>query len=209
MFDTRTGSPGTDDTATPERSLKVAPLDLRKHRFRSAFRGFDRAEVTTFMAEAADDYEKALLEIDRLRQEVARLSSHLAEHRERETNLRNTLLTAQKLADDVRQNAQTEARLMVKEAEGRADMLLQKAQARLDEIGRETNELRLRRRDVEGSVQSSISALQHALEFIRNQDRGERDEKLALHRPRQADVKGTAAPAPGPQQNTGGGGHPR
>ena len=194
MFDPRTGS-GTSDAATPERSLKVAPLDLRKHRFRSAFMGFDRSEVTTFMAEAADDYERALLEIDRLRQEVARLSTHLAEHRDREANLRNTLLTAQKLADDVRQNAQHEAKLLVKEAEGRADLLLQKAQGRLDDIGREINELKLRRRDVELSVEGAIAALHHALEFIRAQDRGEREEKLAIHRPRQAE----------PQQNVGGG----
>jgi cell division initiation protein len=204
MFDIRTGS-GTGDAATPERSLKVAPLDLRKHRFRSSFMGFDRAEVTTFMAEAADDYERALLEIDRLRQEVAGLSTHLAEHREREANLRNTLLTAQRLADDVRQNAQHEARLMITEAEGRADLLLQKAQARLDEIGREITELKLRRRDVEGSVEAAISALHHALEFIRTQDTGERDERLALHRPRQSELKGGAPAPPGPQQNAGGG----
>ena len=45
--------------------MKVAPLDLRQPRFRSVLRGFDRAEVVAFVAEAADDYEQALREIDR------------------------------------------------------------------------------------------------------------------------------------------------
>ena len=37
--------------------MKIAPLDLRQHSFRSTFRGFDRNEVVSFLAEAADDYE--------------------------------------------------------------------------------------------------------------------------------------------------------
>ena len=74
----------------------------------------------------------------------------LAEHRERENNLRNTLLTAQRLSDEIKESAQTEAKLIIREAQGRADLLLQKAQGRLEEIDRDINELQLRRRDVEG-----------------------------------------------------------
>ena len=56
--------------ATGERRMKVSPLDLRQLRFRTAFRGFDRAEVVALIAEVADDYENALREVDKLRQEV-------------------------------------------------------------------------------------------------------------------------------------------
>ena len=166
--------------------MNVSPLDLRQTRFRSAFRGFDRVEVTTFMAAVADDYEHALREIDRLRQDLLRMESLLVEHREREDNLRNTLLTAQRLADEVKTAAQNEAKMTVREAQGRADLLLQKAQARLEEVERDINEMRLRRRDVEGSLEASIQALYHALEFIRDQDKPE--EKVLLHRPRAAET---------------------
>ena len=57
------------------------------------------------MAEATDDYEQALRVIDRQRQDLVRIEALLSEHREREVTLRNTLLTAQKLADEVRENA--------------------------------------------------------------------------------------------------------
>lgn len=113
----------------------------------------------------------------------------LADHREREANLRNTLTTAQRLSDELKEAAQNEARLIVREAQGRSDLLLQKAQARLEEIERDINELRLRRRDVEGTLEGGIQALYRALEFIRDQDRGKEGE-VHLHRPRQAD--GTA-----------------
>ena len=114
------------------------------------------------------------------------MESLLTEHREREANLRNTLLTAQRLADEIKDAAQNEAKLVVKEAQGRADLLLQKAQVRLEEVERDINEMRLRRRGVEGSLEASIQALYHALEFIREQDRP--DDKVLLHRPRQTET---------------------
>ena len=187
----RPAPPGSTSAAdagtTPaERKMRIAPLDLRQQRFKKAVRGFDPTEVVAFLTEAADDYEHALREIDRLRQDLARMEALLTEHREREANLRNTLLTAQRLADDMKGAAQNEAKMILREAQGRADLLLQKAQARLDEIDHDINELRLRRRGVEGSLEASIQALYHALEFIRDQDKPE--EKLLLHRPRQQEV---------------------
>jgi cell division initiation protein len=172
-----------------ERVMRIAPLDLRQQRFRAEMRGFDRTEVVAFLTEAADDYEHALREIDRLRQDLLRMEALLSEHRDRETNLRNTLLTAQRLADEVKTAAENEARMIVREAEGRADILTQKAAVRADEIERDITELRLRRRDVEGSLESSIQALYHALEFIRDRDKVE--DKVLIHRPR-----GSEAPAP-------------
>jgi cell division initiation protein len=179
--------PSTPETpATAERLMRVSPLDLRQPRFKTVMRGFDKAEVVAMLTEAADDYEHALREMDRLRLDVTRLESLLGEHREREANLRNTLLTAQRLADEIKDAAQNEAKLIVKEAQGRADLLLQKAQVRLEEVERDINEMRLRRRDVEGSLEASIQALYHALEFIREQ--GRPDDRVLLHRPRQADA---------------------
>jgi cell division initiation protein len=196
MFDSK-NQPASPQAAPgaverPERIMKIAPLDLRQQRFRTALRGFDRSEVMAFLNETAEDYEQALREIDYLRQDLNRMESLLSEHRDRETNLRNTLLTAQRLADEVKDQAHNEAKLIIREAEGRAGLILEKASARLDEIERDITELRLRRRGVEGSLEASIQALYHALEFIREQDRPDRDEKILLHRPRQGD----AAPAP-------------
>src|SRR3954464_3894599 len=169
-------SAGHTGSVPAERVMRIAPLDLRQGRFKTALRGFDRTEVVAFLTEAADDYEHALREIDRLRQDLVRQEAMLNEHREREGNLRNTLLTAQRLADEIKESAQTESKLIIREAQGRGDLLLQKAQGRLDEIERDINELRLRRRDVEGSLEASIQGLYRALEFVREQDR--HDDKL-------------------------------
>ena len=168
------------------RVMRIAPLDLRNQRFKKAIRGLDPTEVMAFLTEAAGDYEHALREVDRLRMDLVRTETLLAEHRVREQNLRNTLETAQRLADEMKQAAQNEAKMVVREAQGRADLLLQKAQARLEDVERHINELRLRRRDVEGTLETSIQTLYHALEYIREQDRQPEGE-VHLHRPRQAD----------------------
>jgi cell division initiation protein len=163
----------TQGSAPAARVMRIAPRDLRQPRFRTVVRGFDKTEVVAFLTEAADDYESALREIDQLRQDLGRSESMLVEHRERENTLRNTLVTAQKLADEIKASAQNEAQLILREAQGRSELLLQKSQGRVEEIERSINELRLRRRDAEGTLEGTIQALHRALEFVRDQDKHE------------------------------------
>jgi cell division initiation protein len=177
--------------------MKVTPLDLRQQRFKTVMRGYDRGEVQSFLLEAADDYENALRDNDRLRQDVAKLDAVLGEHRGQERNLRNTLLTAQKLADEVKESAEKQAGLIVSEAEGQRDLILQRTQVKVDDLQREIEGLRLKRREVENDIEALVRTLNTTLEFIRSQDARSRDERLLLHRPRTAD-----APASQPLRTT-------
>jgi cell division initiation protein len=174
--------------------MKVTPIDLRQQRFKTVMRGYDRGEVQAFLLEVSDDYENALRDNDRLRQEVAKLDAVLGEHRGQERNLRNTLLSAQKLADEIKEHATQEASLIVREAEGRSDLLLQRAQARLEDVQREIDGLRMKRREVETDIESLISTLKSTLEFIREQDDRAREERILLHRPRAVEPAPAQAP---------------
>lgn len=162
--------PLTQGSVPAARVMRIAPMDLRQPRFRTTMRGFDKTEVVAFLTEASEDYESALRELDRLRHDLTRSEALLAEHRERESTLRNTLVTAQKLADDIKAAAQHEAQLVVREAQGRADQMVQQAQSQIGEIERSVTDLRLRRRDAEGALEATIQALTRALEFARAQD---------------------------------------
>jgi cell division initiation protein len=164
-----------------------SPLDMRQQRFRRTFRGFDPIEVTSFLTAVADDYEQALRETDRLRQDLVRMEGLLAEHREHERSLKMTLMAAQKLSEGIKHNAEEEGRRIIREAQGRSDLLLEKTQARLEDIQREIDGLKLKRRDVETSIESTIQTLRNTLEYVREQEEREREEKILPHRPRQAD----------------------
>jgi cell division initiation protein len=167
--------------------MNVSPLDLRQQRFRTAFRGFDKVEVTSLLTAAAEDYEHALKETDRLRQEVARLDGMLKEQREQENGLKATLLTAQKLSDDIKSTAEEEARRIIREAQSRSDLLLEKTQSRLEDIQREIDGLKLKRRDVETSLEATIQTLRNTLDYVQEQEAREREDKILLHRPRHFD----------------------
>jgi cell division initiation protein len=167
--------------------MNVSPLDLRQQRFKKSLRGFDPVEVNAFLAAVADDYEGALRETDRLRQELMRMQAMLDEHREHERNLQNTMMTAQKLSEDIKSNAELEGKRIIREAEGRSDLLLEKTQARLEDIQREIDGLKLKRKDVEVTIEASIATLRNTLDFVREQEARERDERILLHRPRHAD----------------------
>lgn len=164
--------------------MNVSPLDLRQQRFSTAFRGLDPIEVTSFLAAVADDYEQALREADRLRDEVGRLEQLLRGHVEQEKSLQNTLVTAQKVADDLRSRAEEEAQRILREAESRSEALLQKTQARVEDVQRDIDGLKLKRRDAEMSLESTIQALRNTLDFVREQNAREADDKVVLHRPR-------------------------
>jgi cell division initiation protein len=174
--------------------MNISPLDLRQQHFKKAFRGFDRLEVTSLLLAVADDYEQALRETDRLRQDVARMEAVLNEHREQERGLKTTLMAAQRLADDIKSNAEEEAKRLVREAQTRSDLLLEKAQGRLEDVQREIDGLKLKRKDVETSLEGTIQTLRNTLEYVREQEVREREDRILLHRPRHAE-SAPAAPA--------------
>jgi cell division initiation protein len=178
--------------------MNVSPLDLRQQRFRKTLRGFDPVEVTSFLAAVADDYEQALREADRLRQDLMRMEAVLNQHREHEKNLQATMMTAQKLSDDIKSSADSEARRIIaaadgdatrimRDAEARSDLLLEKTQARLEDIQREIDGLKLKRKDVEVTIESTIQTLRNTLEFVQEQEEREREERILYHRPRPAE----------------------
>jgi cell division initiation protein len=182
-------SAAADKGERGERSaMKVSPLDLRNQRFQTAFRGFDRVEVASFLAAVADDYEEALREADRLREQLARTEAALNEHREHEMNLKATMMTAQKLSDDIKAHAEQEAARIIRDADGRSELLLERTSARLEDIEREIDGLRLKRKDVETSIESTIQTLRNTLDYVKEQEAREREDKILLHRPRHSEA---------------------
>jgi cell division initiation protein len=166
---------------SPDRHSAVTPLDVRQAKFSTSMRGYERAEVNAFLLEAADGYEQAMRENERLRQEVARLDASLTQYRELEGALKGALMSAQKVSDDMKETASLESARIVREAEGRAELITQKAQAALEDIQREIDGLRLKRRESEVALESIIAALHNTLEYVREQD--QRETRVIPHRP--------------------------
>ncbi len=146
--------------------MTVTPLDLPTQQFKTSVRGFDRREVAEFLSELAADYEDALREADRLRDDLGRAQSLVEEHREQERTLRGTLMTAQKLADEIRNTAEQESQRIIAEGQARAAALLETTTPGLDALEQEIASLRARREKAEAGIQSTIATLRATLGLV-------------------------------------------
>jgi len=176
-----TSSVETRRLPSPDRRSAPTPLDVRQAKFSTSMRGYERAEVNAFLLEAADGYEQAMRDNERLRQEVARLEASLTQYRELEGALKGALMSAQRVSDDMKETASLDAARIVREAEGRAELITQKAQAALEDIQREIDGMRLKRRESEVALESIIAALHSTLEYVREQ--AQRETRIIPHRP--------------------------
>ena len=90
------------------------------------------------------------------------LRALLDEHRQRETILKNTLLTAQRVSEEIQENARKQAESVVKEAEMQADRLIELAQSRAHEVERGILDLRAHRTALRTDIRALITRLDPA-----------------------------------------------
>ena len=147
--------------------MTVTPLDLPAHQFKTSLRGFDREQVSEFVASLATRYDEALREADRLRDDLGRTQALVEEHKQQERNLRATLMTAQKLADEIRLTAEQESQRIIGDAQAKATALVQGTAPGLEALAREVAALRARREQTAADMASTVAALRATLEQVR------------------------------------------
>ena len=145
--------------------MKISPMDLQRQTFAQRLRGFDTAEVRTYLNIVAEEVAALQRERDGFEQEVQSLRALVDEHRQRETILKNTLLTAQRLSEEIKEAARKQSESVVKEAEIQADRLLELAQSRAQEVERGILDLRAHRSSLRTDVRALITRLTHILDL--------------------------------------------
>ena len=145
--------------------MKISPMDIQRQTFRRGFRGFRAEEVRAYLKIVADEVADLQRQYGELDQEVQRLGSLVEEHRQRETILKNTLLTAQRLSEEIRENARKEATVVVREGEMQADKLLELAQSRANELENEILNLRTHRSMLRTDIRALITRLSQVLDL--------------------------------------------
>lgn len=130
-------------------SSRLTAMDIENQAFRSSFRGYDRGEVDLFLRSVAEEVERLNLEHGEMLEEVGRLRKGVEELRSREETLQKTLVSAQRMTDEMKQRAGKESELLVQEARLRAERLLKDAQDRLVRLEMDVNRSKLERETFE------------------------------------------------------------
>jgi cell division initiation protein len=150
-------------------------MDIQRQAFSPRFRGFDRDEVRTYLHLVAEEVAALQRDRDLLDAQVKDLRALIDEHKERETILKNTLLTAQKVSEDIREMARKQAEGILKEAELQADHLVELAQDRAHEVERGILDLRTHRSGLRTDIRAFINRLTIVLDL---QEEAELEDNL-------------------------------
>jgi cell division initiation protein len=114
--------------------MSITPLDIQQKRFRTAWKGLDRSEVDHFLNLIASEIETLNRELNELREDTSRQRRLLDEYRAREGAIKETMITAQRVTEEITDNAKKEADIIIGRAELEAEKLVEGAQERLTEI---------------------------------------------------------------------------
>ena len=153
--------------------MNLTPLDIQRQTFSRALKGYNTDEIRAYLQLIAEEIERLIRDVDRLSRENAMLREDLDEHNARERILKDTLLSAQRVSEEVKANAQKEAELIVKDAELLSERLTSQAMSRVAELERTIQDLKIERKMARNKLQTTIDTIQQLLMLDAEQEANE------------------------------------
>ncbi|WP_296769951.1 DivIVA domain-containing protein [Selenomonas sp.] len=167
-------------------------MDIHNKDFKRSFRGYNEDEIDDFLDKVVNDYEKLFRENDRLKEELTRAKKDNEQYQQLEQNLKDTLLVAQKTAEEVtsnarknaeetRENTAKECANKLQEAEMKAEKIIDdaknKAQAIVEEYDRLVREKNTFLRKIKVTLESELAVIDETMKQIPDPEKEEREKK--------------------------------
>lgn len=146
--------------------MRLTPNDIENHCFASRLRGLDPEEVRTFLSLVAEDFAELVRENQDLRERIGGLEARVGDLEAQERALRETLMMAQALAEDLKRTAVKESEVMIGQAEVRAEKILDAAHRRAARLSENIREMKALRTRLASSVRNTIETHLQMLEGL-------------------------------------------
>lgn len=117
--------------------MRLSPLDVQHQEFATAVGGYNKRQVREFLTRAADTLEELIRENQQLREELAKRDKKIEELSLAEAELKRAVIAAERIGNEMKQNAKREAELIIQEAEAVKTKIIRDAEARLKQTGLE------------------------------------------------------------------------
>ena len=147
--------------------MKITPLDIQQQQFRVKFRGFDMVEVDNFLDQVANEVEELLRENNRVKEEDRQKAARIQELEGAEIDLRNALISAQQICEDIKSSARKEGELIIEEAKGNARRIMESSHSQAMQIEAEIAQLKRQQAEFEASLKSALETHLRMLETVR------------------------------------------
>ncbi|MFZ3090966.1 MAG: DivIVA domain-containing protein [Nitrospirota bacterium] len=151
--------------------MKITPLDIQQKKFKAKFRGFDAEDVNAFLDLITSEFELLIKENNFLKDELAKKEAKILDFKKKETTLKDTLMNAQQLVENLKGNAQKEAELIIKEAELKADGQIREAQKEIANLKKELNDLKKQKMLYLEKVKGTIKAFQKLISMEEEEEK--------------------------------------
>jgi cell division initiation protein len=158
--------------------MRITPLDIQQKQFPIKFRGFDVEEVYAFLEIVREEMEALIRENSMLKENVSRLENQLKEFKDMEITLRETLLTAQQMVEDYKNNSIKESELITREAEMKAESMIKQAQEKVIKVHEDIVDLKGIRRHFKEELTRLIKGHLQMLEFDNEREGIEEGEEI-------------------------------
>ncbi|NHM29719.1 DivIVA domain-containing protein [Neobacillus terrae] len=122
--------------------MPLTPLDIHNKEFNKGFRGYDEDEVNEFLDQVIKDYELIIREKKEMEERLKDLNDRLGHFTTIEETLNKSIIIAQEAGEEVKRNAQKEAKLIIKEAEKNADRIVNESLSKARRIALEIEDLK-------------------------------------------------------------------
>lgn len=145
-------------------AFHLTALDARRYDFGNALRGYDRARVDQFRDQVAEELERLSRSNQELEAKARNFHEQLRAFRERDKALNDALISAQQLRGEIREQAQREAQLIIREAQGEAERSLEALRAEIRRAEDELQQLWRNRRSYIQQLRNLMERQIHDLE---------------------------------------------
>ncbi|MCI0470737.1 MAG: DivIVA domain-containing protein [Candidatus Aminicenantes bacterium] len=150
--------------------MKLTPQDIVTQQFSVRVKGYDKEEVSQFLRQTAQMLENEILENGKLKKDLETMKDSLSKFEKREEVLRETLISAQKFSSEIKLNADREAELIIKEAEIKAEEVIDHALSRHKLLKEEIRNLKFKRKEIESDIINMLNSLKELIESYRKDD---------------------------------------
>jgi cell division initiation protein len=138
--------------------MKITPLEIKRQQFKKVMRGFDPVEVETFLDMLSNELEEHVRTTKDLRDRIIELETQLADYKNMEKTLQQTLMQAQEASGRSIENSRKEADLIIRDAELKAQQIIEKARTDFSKIKEEISALKARKESVLSRLKILLSS---------------------------------------------------
>ncbi len=141
------------------------PIELENVTFKSGVMGFDKNEVNDFLNAITNDYEKLYKENIALKDKNTVLSDAIKEYKTMEVALRDTVVSAHNISDEIKKNAYKEADNIIQDAKNKCDEMFNETSKNLNDMKTEIESLKQQYAIYKSKVKALIAAQLDLLEY--------------------------------------------